>query len=115
MWRLLPTNRVFEVPVLTRTRIRSAYAVGAITDLVQLMLGPFGFTFADEALDVAAMILVSRLIGFHPLLLPTFILELVPIADLLPTWTASVALVLLMRKREAAEPPPPGNGPIIDV
>ena len=108
-------TRVFDVPVLTRTRIRSAYAVGAITDLVQLILGPFGFAFADEVLDVAAMILVTRLIGFHPLLLPTFILELVPLADLLPTWTASVALVLSIRKREAPAPPPPGNGPVIDV
>ena len=86
-----------------------------MTDLVQLILGPFGFAFADEVLDVAAMILITRLIGFHPLLLPTFILELVPLADLLPTWTASVALVLSIRKREAPAPPPPGNGPVIDV
>jgi len=27
--------------------------------------------FADEILDIVAMILISRLIGFHPLLLPT--------------------------------------------
>jgi hypothetical protein len=106
---------MFETPVLTRTRIRSAYAVGAITDVLQVILGPFGWSFADELLDVGAMILVSRLIGFHPLLLPTFVLELVPVADLLPSWIASVALVLAIRRRATPEPPPPGNGPVIDV
>ena len=115
MWEFLPARKIFEIPLLTRTRIRSAYAVGAITDGLQLILGPFGWAFADEVLDVAAMILISRLIGFHALLLPTFVLELVPLADLLPTWTASVALVLSIRKRQAPEPAPPGNGPVIDV
>jgi hypothetical protein len=104
---------MFGTPrVLTTTRSRSAYAVAAITDALQLALGPFGWAFADEVLDVVAMIAISRLIGFHPLLLPTFVLELVPMADLLPSWTASVALVLTLRKREA---PPPNDRPIIDV
>src|SRR5437016_11708364 len=106
---------MFEVPMLTGPRIRSAYAVAVATDALQLLLGPVGWSFADEILDVVAMILISRLIGFHALLLPTFILELVPLADLLPTWTASVALVLSIRKRQAPEPAPPGNGPVIDV
>jgi hypothetical protein len=106
-------NDVFGTPVLTKTRTRSAYAIAAITDAVQLMLGPFGWVFVDEVLDVVAMIVISRLIGFHALLLPTFVLELVPVANLLPSWTASVALVLTMRRR--TEPPPRGNGPVIDV
>jgi hypothetical protein len=40
----------------------------------------------------------------------------VPIADLLPTWTGCVALVVALRRRQGAfEPPPPGPGPVIDV
>src|SRR5439155_847125 len=76
---------VFEVPVLTRARILSAYGVAGATDILQLVLGPVGWTMVDEVLDVAAMLVISRLIGFHALLLPTFVLELVPLADLLPT------------------------------
>ena len=34
------------------------------------------------------MILTSWVIGFHFLLLPTFVIELVPVLDDLPTWTA---------------------------
>jgi hypothetical protein len=107
LWNEVPLRlkTMFGTPVVTKTRIRSAYAVGAITDALQLILGPFGWTFADEVLDVIAMIAISRLIGFHPLLLPTFVLELVPIADLLPSWTASVALVHTLRKREGSQQP----------
>ena len=56
------------------------------------------------------------LIGFHPLLLPTLVLELVPVADLLPTWTGCVALVLALRKRERVTSPPSGDPrDVIDV
>jgi hypothetical protein len=108
--------RRFEAPLLTRKRVQFAYVVAVTTDALQLLLGPFGWAFADELLDVAAMVLVGRLIGFHPLLLPTFVLEFLPGADMLPTWTGCVAIVVVLRKRQQANmPPPPAAGPIIDV
>jgi hypothetical protein len=111
---------MFQPPVLTRHRVWLAYAVAVIVDIVQFALGPLGWTFADEILDVATMALMWRLIGFHPLLLPTFVLEIVPVADLLPAWTACVALVVaLRRKQHAFSSPPPSTrespGPVIDV
>ncbi|SRR5258708_6325346 len=93
--------------VLTRSRIRSAYAIAIATDVLQVALGPFGWVGTDEVLDVVAMMLTTRLIGFHPLLLPTFALELVPIIDMLPTWTGCVALVVALKKKQA---PPPSLG-----
>ncbi|HEY2905120.1 MAG TPA: hypothetical protein VGJ29_04415 [Vicinamibacterales bacterium] len=104
-------------PKLTSLRVYAAYAVAVVTDVLQWVLGPLGWFLADELLDVAAMALTWRLIGFHPLLLPTFVLELLPVADMLPTWTGCVAIVILLRKRQQraslSTPPPPG--PIIDV
>ena len=85
---------------LTRHRVRLAYAIAVTADLLQLLLGPLGWAGADEILDVAAMILIWRVIGFHPFLLPTFALEFLPVADLLPTWTGCVALVVALRKRQ---------------
>jgi hypothetical protein len=106
----------FQTPILTRERVRLAYGIAVTTDVLQLLLGPFGWAFADELLDVTAMILTWRLIGFHPLLLPTFALEFLPVADMLPTWTGCVAIVVAIRKRQQARmPPPPGPGPVIDV
>lgn len=93
-------NQIFSAPKLTRTRIVLALAVAIFADALQLLLGFFGWTFADQIIDVAAMLLVSWLIGFHWLLLPTFVLELVPFVDELPTWTACVIAVIALRKRE---------------
>ena len=103
-------------PVLTRQRIWTAYAVALAVDAVQFALGPIGWAFADETLDLAAMLLTWRLIGFHPLLLPTFVLEVVPIADLVPAWTVCVAIVIALRRKQQNTPPaPPMPGPVIDV
>ena len=96
--------------VLTRSRIRAAYGVAIATDILQFALGPFGWVFVDEILDVIALILTTRLLGFHPLLLPSFVLELVPVVDVLPTWTACVALVVAMRKKQP--PSPEGEQPL---
>jgi len=104
---------MFPPPPLTRNRVRLAYAIAVSADALQWLLGPPGFLFADEILDVAVMALISATIGFHPLLLPTFALEFLPVVDLVPTWTGCVALVVALRKRPQPEPPAPG--PFIDV
>ncbi len=107
---------MFQQPILTPARVRSAYAVAVVTDALQFVLGPFGWAFADEILDLVAALLVWRLLGFHPALLPTFALEFLPVSDLLPMWTGCVALVVaLRRKQQGASPPPPSRGPVIDV
>ena len=107
---------LFQSPVLTRRRVRLAYTVAVTADVLQFLLGPFGWAFADELLDLVAMILTWRLIGFHPLLLPTFAVEFLPVADMLPTWTGCVAIVVAFRRRQQAGAPPPlDSGDVIDV
>ena len=105
---------MFQTPVLTRNRVRLAYAVAITADALQILLGPLGWTFADEIIDVAAMFLTWRAIGFHPLLLPTFALEFIPVVDMLPTWTACVALVVSLRKKQQTAGSQ-SQGPVIDV
>ena len=100
--------------VPTRKQVRLAYSIAVTTDVLQFVLGPFGWAFADEILDLVATILIWRVIGFHPLLLPTFALEFLPVTDMLPTWTGCVALVVALLRRQqptASEPP----GQVIDV
>ena len=84
---------------VTSAEVRLAYAVAITIDVAQFLLGPLGWVGLDEILDGLAMITISRLIGFHPLFLPTFVLEFVPFTDMLPTWTGCVALVVRTRKR----------------
>ena len=91
--------RLQAPPRLTRSSIRTAYALAVTVDAVQLLLGPLGWAGIDEVLDAAAMIAMTRLLGFHPLFLPTFVLEFVPFTDMLPTWTGCVMLVVRARRR----------------
>jgi hypothetical protein len=101
---------------LTPSSVRMAYAVGVTVDALQFVLGPLGWAGVDEVLDVGAMYVTTRLLGFHPLLLPTFVLEFVPFTDMLPTWTGCVALVIRARKRQGMmSDEPPDSTPIIDV
>jgi hypothetical protein len=105
---------MFRAPRLTRTRIILALAVAVVADGLQLLLGPLAWVFVDQAIDCVAMILVSWIIGIHILLLPTFVIELVPVLEDLPTWTACTAAVIALRKREQRPAPQP-PGPTIDV
>ena len=110
-------NALFRAPQLTRARMLLALAVAVAADGLQLLLGPLGWAFIDQLIDGVAMILVSWVIGFHILFLPTFIVELVPILEDLPTWTACTAAVIALRKREQNHPPPaaPPDKPVIDI
>jgi hypothetical protein len=103
----------FSPPVLTRRRIWIAFVVSGLTDAIQVLAGPAGWVFLDQVLDLIAMVVTSRVLGFHPLLLPTFVLELIPMADMLPTWTGCTAAVIMLRRRAAA--PPSQTPPTITV
>jgi hypothetical protein len=94
-----------------------AIALGA--DLLQIAFVPLAWTFVQAAIDVVAMLLVLPVLGFHLLLLPTFVIEFIPGVDMLPTWTGCVIAVIALKKR--AESPPPAAPaetaapPVIDV
>jgi hypothetical protein len=98
-------DHLLRVPPLTRTRIVLALVVALVADGLQFGLGFFGWFGADQVIDVVAMVLTSWLIGFHWLLLPTFALEFLPLMQALPTWTACVSAVIVLRRRQQLAPP----------
>lgn len=109
-------NRFWQTPRLTRARMILAVAAAVIADGVQLLLGPLGWAFGDQIIDVIVMLQTSWLIGFHWLLLPSFILEIIPLVDEFPTWTACVIAVIILRKRERRSPPSlPPVKPMIEI
>ena len=93
----------------SRRRIALAFLVAITADAIQLPLTAgmiFGVTAppllaGDVFIDIVAMALVVRLIGFHWVLLPGFILEAIPGLDLAPTWTGCVAFALWRRKQSS--------------
>jgi hypothetical protein len=112
-------SRLFRIPLLTRRRIWLAFVIAVVADGIQLILGPPGWIFFDQAVDVMAMSLLTLVVGFHPLFLPTFLLEFFPMVDMLPTWTGCVAVVVaLRRKQPPPNPVPPPEPPptrVIDI
>jgi hypothetical protein len=99
--------KILRVPRLTFTRVFFALFIALGADAVQLFLAAFGWAGPDQAIDVLAMVVISWLIGFHLLLLPTFVLELIPAIDDLPTWTACTVVVVFLRWRQQRQQPPP--------
>jgi len=118
-------NGHFTVPRLTQRRILAALAVGVVADFLQVALLPLEWMFAQQIVDVIAMGLTIWLLGFHLLLLPTFVVEFIPIVDMLPTWTGCVIAVIALRKRSqrvneppiisTTESPKPKETPVIDI
>jgi len=92
---------LLRIPPLQPWRIAVAFVVAVVADAAQILLGPLGWSFADEGIDVLVMFLTVWLLGFHLLLLPTFLIEALPVADMLPTWTGCVGLVVARRRQQA--------------
>jgi hypothetical protein len=92
---------------ITPVQIRTARLVAAAADLLQIVLLPAFFpisvSLAADVIDVVVALVMLRLLGWHWAFLPTFVVELVPFVDLVPTWTVAVFIVT----RNAAVPAAP--------
>jgi len=98
-----PRPRDPERRPLPRRRVFIARGLAAAADAVQILLFPlFGEGFASPAdwiLDAGMALALTKLVGFHWSYLPGTALELVPGADLAPTWTAAAWLATRQASR----------------
>src|ERR1051326_9405814 len=95
--------RLFELVRAMKSRdLRIALSVAVTADALQIialpLFAPGGFSPADTAIDVAAALILSRLLGWHWAFLPTIAAELLPVFDLFLTWTAAVLYVSWRRR-----------------
>ena len=93
-------------PDLTPAVVNTARWIAAGADLLQIVLLPAFFpgalSPASTAIDVVVAAVLLRLLGWHWAFLPTFVAELTPLVDLVPTWTGAVFLAT----RNVGEAPP---------
>ena len=95
-------------PELTRKRIIIAYAAAVVADLIEFPISAAGLSvvgagageFAAFVLDAIVFGVMTKLLGFHWLFLPSFCLEVIPGLDMLPTWVGCVFFVVRQRKKE---------------
>jgi hypothetical protein len=90
-------------PLLTPRRIWIARGLAVLVDLLQVALPPAEFPPLNDAIDVVTAVAMVGLVGWHWAFLPTFLAELVPFVDLIPTWT--LAVLIATRGRVAPVPP----------
>lgn len=83
-------------PPWRHTVHRAAWVLAVAADFVQWVAFPFFFQGAaspfNDALDVGIGLTMIFLCGFHWAFLPTFLAELIPGVNLVPTWTLAVWL-----------------------
>jgi len=82
---------------MSARRIWLARGLAVLVDGIQIVTVPAFFAGIasplNDALDVAAGIGFVLLLGWHIAFLPAFITELIPFADIFPTWTMAVLFV----------------------
>ncbi|MEO6463330.1 MAG: hypothetical protein ABIP29_09665 [Candidatus Eisenbacteria bacterium] len=83
--------------------LRRAWMVAIAADLLQFGLLPLmgatgGFMVG---LDLLVAWLLIRWMGWHVAFLPAFVTELVPIANVIPSWTLAMWVVTRLRRLKA--------------
>lgn len=96
---------------------RLAWLVAIAADALQIvafpLFAPGAMNPADDFLDLAVAVILTKILGWHWAFLPSLLAELVPGLDLFPTWTAAVFFVTRHRVVQSGEPEilPPGPAP----
>ena len=99
--------------LLTPRRILIARVLALLVDLAQFALLPAALTPLNNVIDTAAALALVALVGWHWAFLPTFLTELVPFVDLVPTWTIAVFLATRGRDVTPSVPGAPGAPPAL--
>ena len=89
-WALL--DGVVTLSVVGRVPGTGARVLAIVVDLAQYALLPVALTPLNNVIDTATALVMVALVGWHWAFLPTFLTELVPFVDLVPTWTIAVFL-----------------------
>jgi hypothetical protein len=98
----------------TRGRVWLARGIAIAADFLQIVAFPFFAPGAlspwSDALDLAVAAAMILLVGWHWAFLPSFVAEVVPGLDLVPTWTAAAFFVTRGKGRPATpETSPAGS------
>ncbi|HEX4123364.1 MAG TPA: hypothetical protein VHY37_01455 [Tepidisphaeraceae bacterium] len=93
------------VPPRARWRIWLARAIAVAADILEIAIFPAFIPGAaspvTDVVDIAVAILLTVLVGWHVAFVPSFVIKLLPFADLAPTWTVAIALATWPKKSPA--------------
>jgi hypothetical protein len=99
---------------LTTQQIWLARVIAVAADALQIVLSP-ALTWAvpvNVAIDVIVALILIKLVGWHIAFTPTFAVEVLPIAELAPTWTVAVMVATAGRGAHPVAEPVANGEPI---
>lgn len=98
-----------QITISPGPSFRTAMLVAILADALQLVVFPLfvegALSPADDLLDLGVAATMIHLLGWHWEFLPSFLVKLVPGADLVPFWTIAVVNVWRKAKTEAEKHP----------
>jgi hypothetical protein len=98
-------------PPISHRQKTAAIAVAGAVDFLQVVVFPFFgegfFSPLEDALDFITAVVLMFICGFRWQFILAFLLELTPVMDLFPTWTAVVLLISTVPERVNVTPVPP--------
>ena len=93
---------------MSKKNLIIALAVAIAADMVQVVFFPLfiGGVFMpwDDAIDFVVAGVMTWLLGWHWVFLPTAAAKLVPVVDMAPYWTLAVFYVAMRHKKELDDP-----------
>jgi len=96
-----------------RSTVAAAYIIALCADAVEIGLAPLfseGFMSPfDDIMDSIVCVVLTMLLGWHIAFIPSFVIKLLPIADLAPTWTIAVLIATRGGHIFEQDVPPPVN------
>jgi hypothetical protein len=116
-----------DEPEIRINRVKLAFAIAVIADLCEFPVTwfeHFGWEWvqlmgraAGLVLDCCVMWVLTKVLGFNWVFVPSFLIECIPTLDLFPSWVGAVAYVVWQRKKSQQMPQgqSPALRPLIDV
>ena len=96
---------------LDRRKVIAARTIAVMADAVQVGLLPLflegALSAVNDVLDVAVAGILTALVGWHWAFVPSFVAELVPVLNLVPSWTAAVFIATRNSSAAVSAPEPP--------
>jgi hypothetical protein len=96
---------------LDRRKVIAARTIAVMADAVQVGLLPLflegALSTVNDVLDVAVAGILTALVGWHWAFVPSFVAELVPVLNLVPSWTAAVFIATRNSSAAVSAPEPP--------
>jgi hypothetical protein len=91
--------------LISSGRIWLARGIVVAADILQIAVFPASAegiaSPISDGIDVVTCLLMILLLGWHIVFLPSFVIKLLPFADLAPTWT--IAALIATRGREISK------------